>query len=182
MINSAHFHNGIFHGLWKFNRILFLKIMPCCFSYSDTKDWKGESFILLLAETSAEKRNPSSFSHLKVAFKNPFCWTHDYFPGVYQMMSSILREEFQANALASYHSLYKACYFCYRLYLIKWYCVHLATCCGQKQQQALILPAVGNSPTSWAKNRLLSLASSFNMKNMKYTMDYITVPDKSITL
>lgn len=36
MINFAHFLTGILHGLWKFNRVLFLKIMLCCFSYSDT--------------------------------------------------------------------------------------------------------------------------------------------------
>lgn len=98
--------------------------------------WKGESFILLLTETSAEKRNPSSFSNLKVSFKNPFCWTHDCLPGVHQMIPSILRGQFQANILASKHPLYKMDYFCYQFYLIKWYCVHLPTYCGQKQQQS----------------------------------------------
>lgn len=120
--------------------IYFWKLCCVALAILTPRIWKGESFILLLEKTSAEKRNPSSFSNLKVSFKKCILLNT---PLLYQVSIKWCLL-FQANTLASKQPLYKTCNFCYQLYLIKWYCVHLPTYCGQKQQQVLISPAIEN--------------------------------------
>lgn len=76
----------------------------------------------------------------------------------------------------------RPCNFCYQFYLIKWYCVHLPTYCGQKTTTSVDFLSYRKSSISQAKNRLLDLSSSINKKNMKYPIDYITAYDKCMIL